>query len=148
MVQTIKSLTSFNEIIEKDSVSVVDFYATWCGPCTAIAPFVEKLSLEYADVNFLKIDVDEASEIAAEYSVRAMPTFKLFRKGEQICEVVGANPAALKKAIQSAVSAWLAGEPVKPFEKPPTTPTEDFLNTYGRFIFILIAALIWYFRKE
>lgn len=72
----------------------------------------------------------------------------IFREGEKVSEVVGANPAALKSAVQSAVKAWLAGEPVTPFSKAPPNAALDFVNNYGRFIVILIGLLIWYFKKE
>jgi len=100
MVHNVESASSFNSSIEEDKLTVVDFYATWCGPCKQIAPFVVKLSEEYKDANFLKVDVDELSDVAAEVGVHAMPTFMLFRKGEKVGEIVGANPAALKAAVE------------------------------------------------
>ncbi|KAK6511183.1 Cytoplasmic thioredoxin isoenzyme 2 [Arthrobotrys musiformis] len=105
MVAEVKSQKEFTEIIGKDKVTVVDFHATWCGPCKQIAPFVEKLAGEFKDAAFIKVDVDEVSDVAAEFGVRAMPTFMIFRSGEKVSEVVGANPAALKGAVQSAVKA-------------------------------------------
>jgi len=102
MVKEIKDLKEFKSFIEQDKVTVVDFHATWCGPCKQIAPFVDKLANEFSDGNFVKVDVDDVSDVAAECGVRAMPTFQLFRKGEKIAEVVGANPAALKAAVANA----------------------------------------------
>lgn len=148
MVAEIKSQKEFTDLIGEDKVAVVDFHATWCGPCKQIAPFVEKLSKDFSDANFVKVDVDEVTDVAAEFGVRAMPTFMIFRKGEKLAEVVGANPAALKAAVQAAVAAWLAGEPVTPFEKAPPNAALDFVNNYGRFIVILIGLLIWYFKKD
>jgi len=148
MVREITSLNEFNEAIKEDKVTVVDFYATWCGPCKAIAPFVEKLADEVTDANFLKVDVDDVSDAAAESGVKAMPTFMLFRKGEKVAEIVGANPAALKAAVLEAVKAWLAGEPVSKFEKPPQNGVLDFVNSYGRIIVIIVGFLIWYFKKD
>ena len=87
---------------------VVDFFATWCGPCKAIAPEIAKMSNDekyVGKVDFVKIDVDEASDVAAEQGVRAMPTFMLFKDGEKIGEVVGANPVALESAIKKHLSA-------------------------------------------
>lgn len=102
MVAEVATQKEFKEYIDGDKVTVVDFHATWCGPCKQIAPFVDKLSKEFEQANFIKIDVDEVTEVAAEMGVRAMPTFMIFRKGEKIAEVVGANPAALKAAVTSA----------------------------------------------
>ncbi|KAK6345895.1 Cytoplasmic thioredoxin isoenzyme 2 [Orbilia blumenaviensis] len=105
MVAEIKSQKEFQELIAGDKVTVVDFHATWCGPCKQIAPFVDKLSKEFENANFVKVDVDEVSDVAAECGVRAMPTFMIFRNEEKVAEVVGANPAALKAAVVSAVKA-------------------------------------------
>ena len=78
---------------------VVDFYATWCGPCKVIAPKVVEYSKEFPDVDFIKVDVDDLSDVAAEHSIRAMPTFLLFKGGKKVAEVVGANAAKLKAAV-------------------------------------------------
>lgn len=64
-----------------------------CGPCKVIAPKVVEFSKEFPDVDFIKVDVDDLSDVAAEYSIRAMPTFLLFKGGEKVAEVVGANAA-------------------------------------------------------
>lgn len=105
MVAEVKSLTEFKDLIKEDKVTVIDFHATWCGPCKQIAPFVDKLSKEFADAVFVKVDVDDVSDVAAECGVRAMPTFMIFRNDTKVAEVVGANPAALKAAVKSAVEA-------------------------------------------
>ncbi|KAK6540348.1 hypothetical protein TWF694_009150 [Orbilia ellipsospora] len=104
MVKELTSLKEFQELIAGDAPTLIDFHATWCGPCKQIAPFVEKLEKEYEQINFRKVDVDEVSEVAAEVGVRAMPTFMVFRKGEKVGEVVGANAAALKSLAKSALS--------------------------------------------
>lgn len=67
-----------------------------CGPCKVIAPKVVEFSKEFPDVDFVKVDVDDLSDVAAEYSIRAMPTFLLFKDGEKVAEVVGANAAKRK----------------------------------------------------
>ncbi|KAI9821757.1 MAG: Cytoplasmic thioredoxin isoenzyme 2 [Pycnora praestabilis] len=87
----------------KDQVMVLDCFATWCGPCKVIAPQVVNLSDKYPTARFYKLDVDEVPDVAQELGIRAMPTFKLFKNGEEIAEVVGANPKALEAAIQKAV---------------------------------------------
>lgn len=83
---------------------VLDCFATWCGPCKVIAPELVKFSEdpEFKEkVDFYKIDVDEVPDVAQELGVRAMPTFMLFKGGEKVAEVVGANKAALEKAIRA-----------------------------------------------
>ncbi|THY34350.1 hypothetical protein D6D01_01995 [Aureobasidium pullulans] len=88
---------------ETGTLMVVDFFATWCGPCKAIAPQVVKMSSTYPSARFFKIDVDEVPEVAQELSIRAMPTFVLFKDGQEVATVVGANPTALEAAIKQHV---------------------------------------------
>ncbi|KAI9894992.1 MAG: hypothetical protein M1814_000214 [Vezdaea aestivalis] len=105
MVKAIENQAEFTTKVKSNpGVSVVDFHAVWCGPCKAIAPAVEALDGEYTDVTFVKVDVDEQPEIAQEYSVRAMPTFLIFKNGEKVDEVVGANKLALDAAVKKAVA--------------------------------------------
>nr|ALG35748.1 thioredoxin-like protein-1 [Inonotus obliquus] len=98
-VTVVKTLDEFKSIISKDKPTVFDFWATWCGPCRVISPIFEKLSESTGDVEFYKVDVDEASDIAQEVGIRAMPTFVLFKNGSKVDELVGANPAALQASL-------------------------------------------------
>jgi thiol-disulfide isomerase/thioredoxin len=66
------------------------------GPCRVIAPKIVQMSNHHEDVSFYKVDVDELNDIAAEHSIRAMPTFLFFKGGEKVGEVVGANPKAIE----------------------------------------------------
>lgn len=85
---------------EKDKLVVVDCFATWCGPCKAIAPKVVELSNSHPEVLFTKFDVDEIPELAQELGIRAMPTFLFFKNGERVDEMVGANPNKLATQVQ------------------------------------------------
>lgn len=96
---------------EKDKLIVIDFFATWCGPCKVIAPQVVKFSKKYPKAKFYKLDVDDVADVAHEVSVRAMPTFMLFRNGDKVTEVVGANPKALEAAIQEGLKDEDAASP-------------------------------------
>eukprot|EP00538_Stauroneis_constricta_P011945 CAMPEP_0119551416 /NCGR_PEP_ID=MMETSP1352-20130426/4681_1 /TAXON_ID=265584 /ORGANISM="Stauroneis constricta, Strain CCMP1120" /LENGTH=170 /DNA_ID=CAMNT_0007597473 /DNA_START=161 /DNA_END=673 /DNA_ORIENTATION=+ len=78
---------------------VVDFSATWCGPCKAIAPIFEELSEDMSDVVFVKVDVDENPETAAKYSVSAMPTFLFIKEGQVVDRLMGANPERLQSLL-------------------------------------------------
>ncbi|RKP32466.1 thioredoxin [Metschnikowia bicuspidata] len=91
-VSEIGSLQEFNNLIAtKDKLSVVDFYATWCGPCKAVSPIFDKLAEKVPEVDFARVDVDKAQEVAMEYRVSAMPTFLLFQNGEKVETIVGAD---------------------------------------------------------
>jgi len=105
MVKELKSKTEYEEALKAaaDKLVVLDCYATWCGPCRAIAPKIQKFSEDYTDVEFFKIDVDEVPDVAADLNIKAMPTFVFFRNSEKVQEVVGANPAAIKTAIEKAI---------------------------------------------
>ncbi|KZF23207.1 thioredoxin [Xylona heveae TC161] len=100
-LHNLNNKSEFNTALEApDTLIVLDCFATWCGPCKVIAPKVVKLSEEFPNVKFYKIDVDEVSDVAADLSIRAMPTFILFKNGQRVGEVVGANEKALRAAIE------------------------------------------------
>ncbi|KAI5806743.1 putative thioredoxin [Peziza echinospora] len=103
MVAEIKTLEAYRAALAENKVVIIDCYAEWCGPCRVIAPKVVQFAKEYPNAAFFKVDVDEASDVAAELGVKAMPTFYLFKDSEKVQEVVGANPAALKAAIVKAL---------------------------------------------
>lgn len=97
----------FNEkVYESTGLVIVDCFATWCGPCRAIAPRVAELSKTYSSAKFYQIDVDELNNLAANLGVRAMPTFILFKDGKRLdqSDVVGANPAGLDNAIKANIA--------------------------------------------
>lgn len=76
----------FNDLIKNKTV--VDFYATWCGPCRMFGPVFEEISNEN-DINFVKLDVDKNSDIAREYGVMTIPTIILFENGEEVKRHIG-----------------------------------------------------------
>merc|ERR1719456_1859263 len=80
---------------------VVDFTATWCGPCQRIAPVFAKLSEEMTDVTFVKVDVDENEETAGACGIQAMPTFQFYKKGEKVHEFSGASEEKVREAIEA-----------------------------------------------
>eukprot|EP00468_Gymnochlora_sp_CCMP2014_P010410 CAMPEP_0167761210 /NCGR_PEP_ID=MMETSP0110_2-20121227/12042_1 /TAXON_ID=629695 /ORGANISM="Gymnochlora sp., Strain CCMP2014" /LENGTH=87 /DNA_ID=CAMNT_0007647861 /DNA_START=82 /DNA_END=342 /DNA_ORIENTATION=+ len=86
-----KTKTEFNEMLEKagDKLVVVDFTATWCGPCQKIAPFFEELQTKYPNAVFVKVDVDENAETSEQCGITAMPTFQFFKKGEKVGQTMG-----------------------------------------------------------
>jgi UBX domain-containing protein 1/4 len=99
MAQYIVDPAEFAKLISKSTLTVVDFTASWCGPCKRIAPIYDGLAEKYQDVTFLKVDVDEAKDIAGQQGVRAMPTFKFFINSKQVDELQGADPAKLEELV-------------------------------------------------
>ena len=80
---------------------VIDFTATWCGPCQMIAPVFKEMSENMENVVFLKVDVDKNAETAAHYGVSAMPTFAFVKKGEVVDRLMGANAAKLMEMVEA-----------------------------------------------
>ncbi|KAG8940846.1 hypothetical protein FRC04_004997 [Tulasnella sp. 424] len=105
-VNVINSKAEFDQIIKSGKPVIIDFWAPWCGPCRTISPILEKLSNqeESAGVEFYKVDVDEQPDISQEVGIRAMPTFIVFKDGEKVKDLVGANPGALTALVQQAGS--------------------------------------------
>ncbi|MDP4637307.1 MAG: thioredoxin [Crocinitomicaceae bacterium] len=94
----------FNDIIQSNTPTLVDFYATWCGPCKMMHPVLEDLKKQMGSkIRILKIDVDKNQDIAALYKVRGVPTFVLFKKGEKLWRESGAFPLSTLKAKIQAV---------------------------------------------
>ncbi len=84
-----------DEIGNYDGLAVVDFWATWCGPCQMIAPLIEQLADEYdGKVKVAKVDVDANQPITARFNVRSIPAVLLFKNGEHVDTVIGAVPKA------------------------------------------------------
>lgn len=98
-------METFQEIISGDKPVLVDFFATWCGPCKAMSPIVEALGKELqGKARVLKIDVDKNSGIANQFRVQAVPTFLIFKKGEVVWRNAGgADKATLIAQINKYI---------------------------------------------
>ena len=83
MLKHIKDSAEFNNETAKGKV-LVDFFATWCGPCKMLSPILEKVASEHEDLTVLKVDVDEVGDVAAQYGIRSIPTLILFEDGKAV----------------------------------------------------------------
>lgn len=98
-------METFIEIINGDKPVLVDFYATWCGPCKAMAPIIDEIATEVkGQARILKIDIDKNQSVAANYKIQAVPTLIIFKKGEIVWRKAGAmNKVSLLKQIKSFI---------------------------------------------
>lgn len=88
------------EVLGSNEVVLVDFWATWCGPCKAIAPVLDELSAEYeGKARIVKIDVDQNPNLAAQYGIRSIPTLFVFKNGEKVDATMGMQPKAQLTAL-------------------------------------------------
>ncbi|OVA08711.1 Thioredoxin [Macleaya cordata] len=97
------SVEAWKEQLQKGNESkkliVVDFTASWCGPCRVIAPILSEIAKKLPNVLFLKVDVDELRTVAEEWNVEAMPTFIFLKEGKLVDKVVGAKKEDLQNTI-------------------------------------------------
>ncbi|CAM9122343.1 unnamed protein product [Ectocarpus sp. 13 AM-2016] len=102
-VQQVATQEELEQVLSNsnDALVVIDFTATWCGPCQKISPVFELLSQELTDVVFIQVDVDENEETAQKYDVVQMPTFLFMRKGEVVDQFSGASVAMLREKIEA-----------------------------------------------
>ena len=110
-VMELQDATFDQELAQIDELTVVDFWAPWCGPCRMVAPVIEELAGEMeGEVRFVKVNVDENQEIAQRYGVRSIPTLGFFRGGEPVGSIVGAYPKAALEQIIADVQSKSAQE--------------------------------------
>ena len=92
---------------EKGHIYVIDFWATWCGPCRMVAPVVDELAKEYAGrVTFAKLDVDQNPKTASSYGVMSIPTLLIFKEGKPVSQLVGFRPKEeLKRSLDEVLGS-------------------------------------------
>ena len=108
-VRSIARLADLKPVTAAASLTVVDCFAQWCGPCKMIAPQVQQLAAKMPNVTFVKCDVDEAQDVAASFQIRAMPTFLFFKGGAEVERFEGADINRLESLVAKHKT-----EPVKP----------------------------------
>ena len=107
MVNEVKNSQQFEQqVLNSANPVFVDFWAEWCGPCRSVSPVVEELSGEYdGRVDFVKINVDENSELTQKYNVFSIPTLAIFKNGEIVSQKVGASTKeSFKTMIDSSLN--------------------------------------------
>ena len=105
-VKEINEANFEQDVLNAGILSVVDFWAPWCGPCRYVGPIVEELAEEYGEkVNFVKINTDENQALAMKYTIRSIPSLVMFKGGEEIGREIGAKPKdQLKEIIDQYIS--------------------------------------------
>lgn len=99
--------SNVNEVIASGKPVVIDFWATWCGPCMRLAPVIDELAEEYADrVVIGKYNVDEETELSGEYRIMSIPTLLFFKNGEQVRDLrmTGATREQLRERIEKLLA--------------------------------------------
>ena len=101
-------LTSENfeqEVLQADKTVLVDFWASWCGPCKMLSPVIEEIADERSDIKVGKVNIDEHPELAQKYGVMSIPTVLVIKDGEEVNKSVGAVP---KKALLDLIGQYIA----------------------------------------
>ena len=93
-VLTITKNNFQEEVIRSEKPVLLDFWASWCGPCRMVSPIVDEIAEERSDIKVGKINVDEQSELAARFRVMSIPTLVVMKNGEIVAQSVGARPKA------------------------------------------------------
>lgn len=91
----------FNTIITSNKLVVVDFFATWCGPCRALSPYIDELATNNHHILFAKANIEETPDIANELDVKSLPCVVIFKNGKEINRVVGFNKPKLQAIIEN-----------------------------------------------
>jgi thioredoxin 1 len=152
MVALLNSESQFKTLISSSKVTLVDWFAEWCGPCKAVAPELDRMEKEFPQIQFIKVDVDKFPSLAAAYSVSAMPTFTFIKNSKSLDTIVGADVNKIRLLLSklgSSSSSFGSGGRVlgsgKVAPNPKQTDVGGNLMFYGLLgVFILYL----YFNKS
>lgn len=102
-------MSEFTDMIKQSKPTLVDFFATWCGPCKMQSPILEQVKSRVGDsANIIKIDIDRNQGLSVEYNVRSVPTLILFKDGEAVWRVSGVQQA---EVLEEKIKEYLTGKP-------------------------------------
>jgi thioredoxin 1 len=102
-MKSINNSVDFYDEVSREKITLIDFWAEWCGPCKMLTPILEELDLEYSEIDFFKVNADNHTELARELEISSLPTVMVWRNGEVIARQIGAKPKALmRKFIDDA----------------------------------------------
>jgi thioredoxin 1 len=96
---------NFKDIVSKEGIVLIDWWASWCAPCRTFAPIFEQASEKHPDITFGKVDTDKETELSGAFAIRSIPTLMVFRDGIMLFEQAGALPAAALEDLIRQVRA-------------------------------------------
>lgn len=103
-VEEIKTQSDFTTRINQNKLVLIDFHATWCGPCKMIEGQIKTFSTEYPSVKFIKVDIDVLKDVAKAFGIKSVPTFITYKNGSKFGSVSGANPTSIKQMLNNLVA--------------------------------------------
>lgn len=102
MVHTITDANFEGEVLKAPGVTVVDFWAPWCGPCKIMGPIIDEMAQELTAVKFAKMNVDEQPEVPSKYQVMSIPTMIVYKGGKPVDQMIGVqDKASMKKKLEA-----------------------------------------------
>ena len=105
-INDVTDSTIETEVLESETAVLVDFWAPWCGPCRVVSPVLEQINAERDDLRVVKLNVDENQQTAVKYEVLSIPTMILFKNGQLVKKLIGAQPKArIEAELEPALAA-------------------------------------------
>lgn len=95
----IETKEQYESVLKENELVLVDFYADWCGPCKMVSPVLEELANDHPEVTFVKVNVDNLSDIAQQYGIMSIPTVIVFKNGELAKQTLGVQPKESFEAL-------------------------------------------------